>query len=210
MDSARANSIIPDRYRDGTTHMVGIKGTGMSSLAALLHLNQVRVTGSDSGESFYTDALLQKLGIPVRSSCGAQTLGTDVGVVVYSTAYDPARHPELVAARERGIVTRSYPEALGEISALTDSSGIAGSHGKTTTAALSAVLCRALALPATVIVPTLLPDLDGMPVYAGGTSFLVAETCEVEFVPEPGTLMLLGSGLAGLAGYATLRWRTRE
>ncbi len=36
--------------------------------------------------------------------------------------------------------------------------------------------------------------------------------CEVEeeFVPEPGTLMLLVSGLAGLAGYATLRWRTKE
>ena len=41
-------------------------------------------------------------------------------------------------------------------------------------------------------------------------SFLFAEVCEVEFVPEPGAILLLGSGLAGLAGYATLRWRTRE
>jgi hypothetical protein len=41
-------------------------------------------------------------------------------------------------------------------------------------------------------------------------SFVVVEDCAAyEFVPEPGSMLLLGSGLAGLAGYAALKLRAR-
>jgi len=43
----------------------------------------------------------------------------------------------------------------------------------------------------------------------GEFTMLVAKDCAVAtFVPEPGTIMLLGSGLAGLAGYGALRLRS--
>jgi hypothetical protein len=41
-------------------------------------------------------------------------------------------------------------------------------------------------------------------------TLLFTDVCREEFVPEPGSILLVGSGLAGLTGYAALRWRTRE
>jgi hypothetical protein len=50
-------------------------------------------------------------------------------------------------------------------------------------------------------------DIPGRPNPSAQAHWIVAEVCEVDFVPELGTILLLGGGLAGYAG---LRWRTRD
>ena len=49
-----------------------------------------------------------------------------------------------------------------------------------------------------------------IPVIGSGVFMFDQEAWTTEFVPEPGTVALLGSGLVGLAGYAAVRWRGRS
>jgi len=117
---------LPGSLESFRVHLVGIKGTGMSALAEIFSARGARVTGSDTPEKFYTDAVLQRLSIPFREGFGAENLPADAQLVVHSAAYLKEENPELIAAGQRGIPAITYPQALGLLSGMSDSSGISG------------------------------------------------------------------------------------
>lgn len=176
---------IPDLssgLKGKTFYFVGIKGTGMAALAELFHFQGARVSGSDGTEKFYTDAVLNRLGIPFAEGFDEANVPRVLDGAVYSAAYDPETHPELILLHRRGIPLFVYPEALGLVSRLHSSTGIAGVHGKTTTTALTGTLLQEMDLPVSVLVGSSVPGLggeeEGRSTLVKGDRFFVAETCE--------------------------------
>jgi UDP-N-acetylmuramate--alanine ligase len=170
-------------------HMVGIKGTGMTALAEILHARGARVTGSDVADTFYTDAILAKLGIACAQGFQAAGLPADTRLVIHSAAFRREDNPQLREAAARGIPVLLYPEALGMLSGHFDSSGVSGVHGKSTTTALCGVILKGWNAPATVLAGTEVPAFGGRCTWTGGDRFFVAETCEyrrhfLHFRPE--------------------------
>jgi UDP-N-acetylmuramate--alanine ligase len=150
----------------------------MSAMAEILTNRGARVSGSDTDEVFYTDAILRSLGIPFREGFSEENVPEDARVVIYSAAYDPASHPELLEAARRGLPTLVYTKALGELSARTFSIAVAGVHGKTTTTGMAGSIVRALGLPGTVLVASAVKEFGNRSTLVQGEEFFCAETCE--------------------------------
>jgi len=132
----------------GPIHFVGIGGIGMSGIAEVLSNLGYMVTGSDVVESQNVKRLCD-LGIAVAIGHAAHNLdGADVVVVSSAIKRD---NPELVAARRRRLPVVRRAEMLAELMRLKSCIAIAGTHGKTTTTSLVAMLLDAGHLDPTVI-----------------------------------------------------------
>jgi len=180
---------LPSSIAGLRIHLVGIKGTGMTALAEVLSARGAVITGSDTGETFYTDAILKRLGIPFVERFDAGNLPAGAALVVHSAAYRTDENPELIAATAAGFPIVAYPQALGMLSLACDASGVSGVHGKSTTTALCGAILRAWGFPATVLVGTEVPGFGGRSTLVQGDRYLVAETCEyrrhfLNFHPE--------------------------
>ncbi|AEV30972.1 UDP-N-acetylmuramate-alanine ligase [Sphaerochaeta pleomorpha str. Grapes] len=124
-------------------YLVGIKGTGMASLAVLLHKTGANVSGCDSPEIFSTDTLLAENKIPVISGFSISSLPSSTNIVIHSSAYQRTL-PILQEAERIGLEIYSYPEFLALLSKESDSYAVAGTHGKTTTTAVASYLLASL------------------------------------------------------------------
>lgn len=157
-------------------HMVGIKGTGMCALAEFLHHEGFKISGSDSSETFYTDAILQKIGITPKLF-SEDNITESIQLVIYSAAYSDA-NPEIKKAKQLKIPLKSYPEMLGLLSRNRISAAICGVHGKTTTTGMAGILAKALHLPAAVIAGSAIAAFGNSSILYLGEKYLIAETCE--------------------------------
>jgi UDP-N-acetylmuramate--alanine ligase len=169
---------FPKEIKNILFYFVGIKGTGMSAFAELLFRQGARITGSDVPDKFYTDEVLTKLGIPYFEGFDAAHVPEDAALVVYSAAYFPDQHPEILRAKELGLPFMPYPAALGAFSRRMPFAGIAGVHGKTTTTALAGTLVRELGLAGSVLAGSAVSNFDNNSTWPGGDRFFIAETCE--------------------------------
>ena len=158
-------------------HFVGIGGIGVSALAKYYLEKGCRISGSDLVSSEITEAL-KKLGAKIfTGKHKTKNLPKNANLVIYSPAVKP-NNPELKEAKKLKIKCQSYPEALGELTKKYFTIAIAGSHGKSTVAAMTGLLLEKAGLDPTVILGTKLKEFGSSNCRVGKSKYLVIEADE--------------------------------
>jgi len=128
--------LISERHK---IHLIGVAGSGMSGIAALLLELGHEVSGSDKVSTMETDRL-QRLGLRFREEHRAED-ASDADLVIFSSAIK-IDNPILLSARDSGKPVVRRAEALAAIIEGKRGIVIAGMHGKTTTSAMAAHVLR--------------------------------------------------------------------
>ena len=115
-------------------YCIGIKGTGMSTLAQILHDLGNEVSGYDDarGHKFTQDGL-EKRKIPIYYDHNHK-IDKDT-IVTYSVAFKED-HEEMKRVRSLGLTVKKYSEIMGDVIDMFETIGVSGTHGKTTTSSL--------------------------------------------------------------------------
>ncbi|AJO22196.1 UDP-N-acetylmuramate--L-alanine ligase [Weizmannia coagulans] len=149
-------------------HFVGIKGSGMSALAQILHDIGYEVQGSDVEKRFFTQQALEDAGIKILPF---NRENIHPGLTVIAGNAFPDTHEEIDEAMKRGIPVIRYHKFLGEFLKNFTSVAVTGAHGKTSTTGLLAHVMHE-------IKPTSYLIGDGTGKGVPGAEYFVFEACE--------------------------------
>ncbi len=153
-------------------HFIGVGGIGISALAQYFLSKGYKVSGSDLASSEITEKL-KKLGAKIFiGKNSSKNLTKDTGLVIFSPAVQPD-NPELKQALKLKIKTLSYPQALGELTQQHFTIAVSGTHGKSTTTAMLALILMKAGLNPTVILGTKLKEFNDSNFRAGGEILLI-------------------------------------
>ena len=115
-------------------YCLGIKGTGMSTLAQILSDLGNTVSGYDDAKEFkFTQVGLDERNIPIYYDQD-HVIDEDT-IVTYSVALSED-HKELKRIKSLGLKVVKYNEIMGQVIDMFKSIGVSGTHGKTTTSSL--------------------------------------------------------------------------
>ena len=158
-------------------HMIGVGGCGMCGAAAVLKRRGAKVSGSDRAGS---DAMtrLERMGVSVHQGQVAENIPQECDLVVHSAAVKND-NPELAAARQRGLLVMKYSELLGLLMGEHVGIAVAGTHGKSTTTAMTAFILQEAGLDPSFVIGAEVEQLGGGSGVGDGKQFVV-EACEYD------------------------------
>ena len=158
-------------------HFIGIGGIGVSALAQYYLSKGAEVSGSDLFSSEITDFLKEKGAKLIIGRHKKQNLPSNIDLVVYSPAVKKD-NPELRELIKQGAKAQSYPEALGDLTKQYFAIAVSGTHGKSTTTAMIALVLIKAGLDPTVIIGTKIKEFGNTNFRAGKSKILVIEADE--------------------------------
>ncbi len=156
-------------------HCMGVGGVGVATLARHFLHQGYRVSGCDVHDTTLTREL-KKEGVSFFLGHSSHHIMPDTERVIYSDAI-PHDHEELEYARSRGVSVTSYAQALGEVTSLYRTIGVAGTNGKSTTTSLIGLICAHAGLDPTVVVGGTVNEWEGG-YRAGDSEYCIAEADE--------------------------------
>ncbi len=157
-------------------HLIGIGGIGLSAIARVLLARGDAVSGSDLQSSTITDDLATR-GVKVFIGHRAENVGNADIVLVTSAARDD--NPEIVEARRHGIRIVKRYDFFQELTAGRTTIAVAGTHGKTTTTGMIAMILVDAGFDPDAIIGGIIPELGGN-ARAGHGKYFVIEADEYD------------------------------